>query len=91
MTPEYNITIKQNSDFNDITITPKEDDGSVVDLSGYTAKMQVRNRIDGTELDSLTTENDRITILEVDDFWDVTLKFPAVTSLAYEFTSGVYD
>jgi hypothetical protein len=90
----YNITIEQGSDLN-IPIIMRESDGSPIDLTDYTAHMQIRSAPGGTIYDELTTANSRITI---EDFsylgtthWRIILHFPNATSSAYSFTNGVYD
>ena len=63
---------------------------SAEDLTGYVARMQIRRRVDDDAvLDSLTTENGRITIDGPNGL--VTLNFPDATTAAFTFTRGVYD
>lgn len=58
----YNIVCDQGSTFQRV-IEIKGLDNTVLNLSGYTARMQVRREIDATAtLIELTTENGRITI-----------------------------
>ena len=62
--------------------------GSPVDISNYTAKMQVRPYPGAKKLyDELTTENSRL-FVEGDS---ITIKFPAAVSSKYEFEMAVYD
>ena len=89
MSGEYNINILQGSDKH-IVLTLKNDDGSVINLTGYTANMQVRPRINSKNiLDELTTTNNRIDI-EADD-GRIILKFPNGVSTNYDFENAVYD
>lgn len=62
-----------------------------VNLTGCTARMQLRKAVnDTTVLDTLTTENGKIVIYEpVNGKFKIVI--PAVTSTAYTFTSAVYD
>lgn len=93
---KFDIEIVQGSETNDIEIVPKQDDGSPISLSGYTAEMQIRPTVDSdTILDTLTTDNDRIDIstFEKDGstYYKVTIKFPADDTSDYDFKRGVYD
>lgn len=62
-----------------------------VDLTGCTARMQIRKRVTDTEiLESLTTENGMLTIYnEAEGRFRIDI--PAAISAAYPFTSGVFD
>ena len=58
----YNIVADQGATFQR-TITWQDSNGTPINLTGYTARMQVRRRpSDGEALVSLTTENGRITL-----------------------------
>lgn len=90
----YNFIIEQGADM-DLPIVVKNDDGSPYSLSGYTARMQMRKyKNDTTTVDSLTTENSRITIASFVDtltYWRITLNFPNATTAAYDFGTVFYD
>ena len=63
-------------------------------LTGYTARMQLREDVDSTTvLLSLTTENGRIIIApnQVTDPGELTLLVTAVDTAALTFDSAVYD
>lgn len=60
-----------------------------VDLTGFTARMTIRNKVGGTELLSLTTENNRITIDTVNK--KITLTLSATDTAAITWTRAVYD
>lgn len=60
-----------------------------VDLAGATARMSVKDKVGGTELLSLTTENGGITIDNTAK--TITLNVTAVASAALTWTKGVYD
>ena len=62
-----------------------------VNLTGCTARMQIRKAVnDTTALDNLTTENGKIVIHEpLNGKFKIVI--PAATSTAYTFTSSVYD
>jgi hypothetical protein len=59
----YDITIEQGATFQ-LSITWKDADDNPIDLTGYTARMQVRrrHRAEDPALLSLTTENGAITL-----------------------------
>ena len=58
----YNITADQGATF-DRTITWRDSNDALVNLTGYTARMQVRSVTDSsTVILSLTTENSRIVL-----------------------------
>lgn len=62
-----------------------------VNLTGYKARMQIRKSVnDTTILDSLTTENSRLSIYAPTE-GRVSISIAADISSAYTFTSGVYD
>ena len=89
MAGEYNITIKQGSDDQNIIIKVLK---TAYDLTDHTAGMQIRpSKSSSTILDSLTTENSRITIESDGDYWKTTLKFPSATTSSYCWDNGVYD
>lgn len=60
-----------------------------VDLTGYTARMTVRDKVGGTELLSLTTENARIVVDPVG--YKITLNISATDTAALTWKKGVYD
>jgi hypothetical protein len=62
-----------------------------VNLTGCTARMQIRKAVnDTTVLDNLTTENAKIVIHEpLNGKFKIVI--PATVSSAYAFTSAVYD
>lgn len=60
------------------------------DLTGYTARMQIREKIDSTTtIDELTTENGKISIDTTNK--TITLTIPAATTAGYTFSSAVYS
>ena len=62
-----------------------------VNLTGCTARMQIRKSVNDTViLDSLTTENNKLQIYEPLN-GKLKIVIPAATSSAYTFTSAVYD
>lgn len=60
-----------------------------VDLTGYTARMQLRTSIDSTTtIDEYTTANNKILIDTVNNV--ITISVDAVTTAGYSFSSAVY-
>jgi hypothetical protein len=67
------------------------DPALAVNLTGCTARMQIRKAVnDTTVLDTLTTENGKIIIHEPLN-GKFKILIPANVSTAYAFTSAVYD
>lgn len=59
-----------------------------VPIAGYSARMKIKDRIGGTELDSLVSPTD----IEIDDVnFKMTLTIAAAVSELWTFTRGVYD
>lgn len=62
---------------------------TLVNLTGYTARMDIKDRVGGTELFSLTTENARIVIDTAAK--TIMLTIPATDTELMTFKKGVYD
>lgn len=61
-----------------------------IDLSGVTARMQIRPKIDSTDvIDTLTTENGGIVLDNT--LKTITLEIDELDTAAYSFKSAVYD
>lgn len=61
-----------------------------VDLTGFTARMQLRANInDDTVIEELTSENGKINISNVNK--TITLTIPASTTAGYTFSTAVYS
>lgn len=68
----------------------KDSAGEVIDLTGYTARMQIRESITSTStLLSATTANGQLVIVAAQG--KVTLTLTATETAALSFTTGVYD
>ncbi len=59
------------------------------DLAGYTARMSIKDKVGGTVLVTLTTENDGIAVDP--DAFTITLSISAADTAAFDWTKGVYD
>lgn len=62
---------------------------SPVDLTGYTARMKIKDKVGGTVLDTLDTTNGKIVVDPAGK--TITLKLDAATTAAYAWTRGVYE
>lgn len=90
MAAKYQIKIKQGSEFERF-ITWKDKNNIPIDVTNYTAKLHIRNKISNSSilLLELTTENGGITLGGADG--KITLKINAATSSAFTWIEGVYD
>lgn len=83
----HDFTIYQGATFSEV-LTWRDSSEELVNLTGYTARMQVRNRIDGDTVVSLTTENSRIEL--GGSAGTITLTISATDTAALS-EGGVYD
>lgn len=85
----YDILIEQGATFQ-LDLVYKDSAGAPIDVSGYTARMQVRRTYDApTALLSLTTENNCITLGGAAG--TVVVKAPATATDNLPAKTGVYD
>lgn len=85
----YDILIEQGATFVK-NIIWKDSNGDPVDITGYTARMQIRRKKSSTTVEhSATTENDGITLGLTAGTIDILI--PATDTAEFEFTKGVYD
>jgi hypothetical protein len=85
----WSITIEQGSVFN-LHLKYKDNLGVVIDLTGYTARMQVRKSVKSNDiLLALTTENGGITI--GGSAGTINIKAIAEHTALLTIKSGVYD
>lgn len=83
------IVIEQGTTFNPV-LTYKDSLGALINLTGYTARMQIRlKKTSAAFLVELTTENGGITLGGAAG--TITLLITAVASAALTFTSASYD
>lgn len=85
----HNFIMEQGATFKR-TITITDDTGTPWDLTGYSARMQIRNTIDAasTELDISTTSGE-ITLTPASGI--VTVEVPATDTANLTFDTAVYD
>jgi len=87
---KHNITIYQGATLRDVTTWKSGDPAVPVDLTGCTARMQVRQKVESTDvLLSLTTENGGIILGGTAG--TVTIYLSATATAALTWKSGVYD
>ncbi len=87
---KHDITIVQGATFSK-KIQWKDANKTAIDMTGYTARMQIRAESDSAaSLFELTTENGRI-LLNSPTTGDITLKVSATDTAAITFNTGVYD
>lgn len=85
----HNFTIEQGVTL-EKSIVWSDDEQEPIDLTGFTARMQVRSTITApTTLVELTTENDGITLGGVTG--EILLTQEADDTAAYSWVTGVYD
>lgn len=85
------LTVYKGSTYSKLIQWKTGEPATPVDLTGCTARMQIRKRVNDTEiLETLTTENGKLTIYNAAE-GRIRIDIPAATSTAYPFTSGVYD
>ena len=82
---KYDLEIAQGADFN-IQLTWKDDNDVLIDLTGYSARMKLKNKIGGTiEIDC----GSYITLGGVNGTIDIDI--PASITETITFEQGVYD
>ncbi len=87
---KYKLPILQGESLNKVFSWKAGNPAVAVDLTGCTARMHVRSKVDAsTTLLELTTENGRIVLGGVTG--SITLKLSATETSALNWTNGVYD
>ena len=86
----YDIpAIEQGADFF-LDLTYKDDTGAPVDLTGYSARMQIREEISSpTALVSISSASGEITLGGITG--TISIHIPATTTAALSFNTGKYD
>lgn len=84
---KHNIKIWQGATFG-LTITVKNPDKTVMNLTSYTARMQIRSSYaSGTVLESLTSSNGEITITAANGKLDLALAAERTANIAVDLNS----
>jgi len=84
----YDLHIHQGETWS-VTLTVKDSNNVAKDLTGYTAKMQFRNKANGAVYDTLETGGSGITITALSGLIEIAMT--AAETAALTFTRGVYD
>lgn len=85
----HDITVEQGATF-PLEVVYKDSTGAIVDLSGYTARMQIRKKKSSTTtLSDSTTANGEIVITAVAG--KVVVTIPATTTAGFEGRRAFYD
>ncbi len=85
----YTVTIEQGASFS-LPLTWKDPLGTAIDLTGYTARMHVREDVESsTAFITLTTENGGIALGGTAG--TITLSMTAAATAALTQSKGVYD
>lgn len=85
----YNLTIEQGATWS-LPITWTDQNNNPINLTNYTASMQIRSAIGGTVFASLNTTNGYVSLGGTAGTITLTLP-PSVTSNMPPTTGGVYD
>ena len=86
----YNLVIEKGTTFKQRFIWTQKTTGEPVNLTGYTAKMQIRpSEKNNKIIIELSTENSRIVLTEAEGIIDLVLEDEDTVSLSD--TEGVYD
>ncbi len=84
---KLDIVIEEGADFS-MTLTWLDNAGAAVDITGYTARMKVKEAVGGTLIQSLT-DGSGITLGGTAG--TVVIAMTAVQTAGYDFDWGVYD
>jgi len=87
---KVHMYIPQGTTYGHKFIYKQASDESIINLTGYTARLQIREKVTSTDsLYEATTEDGELTI--TGDEGEVYLEIPAATTTAWTWTKGVYD
>lgn len=84
-----NLVIEQGATFIH-KLTWKDSLGVVIDLTGYTAKIQIRDKPLITVLCELSTENSKI-LIDAPATGQIILTIPATETGTFDWKTGMYD
>jgi hypothetical protein len=83
------LVIHQGSDFSHV-VSVLDPSGAILNLTGYTARMQIRSYVDSiATLEDMTTGNGKIGLNG--PAGQLTLQLTSAVTAAYTWRSGVYD
>jgi hypothetical protein len=86
-----NMYIPQGTTYGHKFLYRNESDDSVIVLMGYSARLQIREKVTSTATlyEATSGDGEDITITEEDG--EVYLEIPSATTAAWTWTKGVYD
>lgn len=84
----YNFTIELGATFNNV-ITWRDEDNNLVDITGYSARMQCRPGIESPTIIFSLTDLDGLTL--GDAAGTITINIPATDSVDITYDTGYYD
>lgn len=83
----YNFTMYQGASFGRQIVLKQN--GVVRTITGYTARMQIRDKVTGALIVSMTTENGKLVVTGASGRIDMVLA--ASETAEFNFTKGLYD
>jgi hypothetical protein len=86
---DYDLLIEQGATF-DLSIVWKDNEGTPIDLTGYSARMQIRKNYDTEPVISLTSDSDGGIVLGGED-GTIDITIDAETTENIEIRRGRYD
>lgn len=87
---KLDLVIEQGSDYFHQLIWQNVEEGTPIDITGYTAKMQIRPCFGSDDIyEELSTANGKITIVGADG--KILLELTNAVTTAYTWVNGVYD
>lgn len=84
----YNILIEQGATFIR-TLVWRDSDGNLIDVTGFTARMQIRSKQSSSTVILEVTSDDYITVGDTDG--EIYIEIPASVTEDLDFTRAVYD
>jgi len=86
----YNFTIEQGTTFKR-TFNYKDSSGNPLSLTGYSARMEIKDKIGGNQISFFSTTGVGLSIAPTNATNSVILTIDAGTTSQYTFTNAVYD
>ncbi|HJX58195.1 MAG TPA: hypothetical protein VJ325_05695 [Thiobacillus sp.] len=86
---KVNITVNKGKTYDHVFTYTDPDTGAVIDITGYSARMQIRETIDAADYVYQALSGGDISLGGVTG--QVALSIPAAITAAWTFVSGVYD
>ena len=87
---KYDITVEQGTTYSKIITLTDESTDVLIDLTGYTAKLQVRKDVNSELLFEMSTTDGRI-VIETPVNGEVKLLIPATDTINMVFEDSIYN